>query len=356
MRIFACHLLNDYSGSPKVLKQLINGWVKNRKNVTILTCYNRDGFLSNINGVNYSNYWYKWSSNNLVRLVNYFLSQIILFLKISKLVTKNDIVYINTILPFGAALAAKLKGCKVIYHVHEISIKPRILNWFLFKIVSLSSSRVIYVSNYLKNSVFSKLKNNIILYNALDDVFLREALKYNKEKSLQQNVLMISSLKIYKGVNEFVELAKLNPQLNFRLVLNANQSEIDVFFKEGNITENLKIYPTQLNTHPFYQWADVILNLSRPDGWIETFGLTIIEAMAYKLPAIVPPIGGISELVSDYENGFLVDSRNMKLLSNTLNLLLKDKSLYEKMRIKSFYKLKEFSETEFIGKSMQSLN
>jgi len=356
MRIFACHLLNDYSGSPKVLKQLINGWIKNRKNVTILTCYNREGFLSNVNGAIYSTYWYKWSPNNLVRLVSYFLSQIILFFKILKLANKKDIVYVNTILPFGAALAGKLKGCKVIYHVHEISITPKILNLFLFKMVSFCSNKVIYVSNYLKSNAFNKLKNNIILYYALDDVFLHEALKYNKEKSLQQNVLMISSLKVYKGVNEFVELSKLNPQLNFKLVLNANQSEIDLFFKEKGLPENLKLYPVQSNTHPFYQWADVILNLSRPDGWIETFGLTIIEAMAYKLPAIVPPIGGISELVSDYENGFLVDSRNMKLLSNTLNLLLKDKSLYEKMRIQSFYKLKEFNENDFILKSMQSLN
>jgi len=32
---------------------------------------------------------------------------------------------------------------------------------------------------------------------------------------------------------------------------------------------------------------------------VETFGLTILEGMTYKLPAIVPPVGGVIELVEE---------------------------------------------------------
>ena len=53
---------------------------------------------------------------------------------------KNDLVYINTVLPFGAALIANLKSCRIIYHVHEVTINPRILKWLLLSIVK----KVIY--------------------------------------------------------------------------------------------------------------------------------------------------------------------------------------------------------------------
>jgi hypothetical protein len=48
MRVIAIHLLNDYSGSPKVLMQLLKGWTKNEFETHLFTCGGREGFLSDI--------------------------------------------------------------------------------------------------------------------------------------------------------------------------------------------------------------------------------------------------------------------------------------------------------------------
>lgn len=356
MKIICCHLLNDYSGSPKVLMQLVKGWVKSGKTVSMLTCGNREGFLSHIQGVTYSFFWYKWSANNFVRLINYFLSQVELFFKVLFMVNKNDIVYVNTVLPFGAALAGKVKGCIVIYHVHEITVNPKILKWFLFTMVKHAATEIIYVSEYLSKQHKKSNKKTWILHNAIDDVFLHRAKQFKKIVNSYQCVLMVSSLKIYKGVFEFVALAEKNSSYEFKLVLNATPQEIDTFFKNTSFPKNLIVYPSQTNTHPFYEWADVLVNLSRPDGWIETFGLTVIEAMGYQLPCIVPPIGGIAELVAEGENGFLCDSRDGKLLSEKLTRLLEDKALYKSMQDKIRSKITLFSEDEFIKKSLHILD
>ncbi len=355
MKIIACHLLNDYSGSPKVLSQLIKIWVNHNIDVTIVTCVNRIGFLSDIKNANYNYFWYKWSSNNVLRLVNFTLSQIILFFKILCLAKSIDIIYVNTILPFGAALAAKLKGCRVIYHVHETTMKPAVLKWFLFKIVKITASDVIYVSNYLAQQEPISNKKIHVLYNAIDNDFLELAEQNLKQQPDYKNILMVSSLKSYKGVFEFVALAGLNLQFEFKLVVNASQTEIDTFFKNVDISNNIKIYPTQHNTHPFFAWADVVLNLSRPDCWVETFGLTIIEAMAYQLPVIVPPVGGITELVIDHKNGYLVDCRDVKNLSIKLNELLSNRVLYDNMRNASRNRIKDFNETSFTIGSLDIL-
>lgn len=75
----------------------------------------------------------------------------------------------------------------------------------------------------------------------------------------------------------------------------------------------------------------MVLNLSDTKLWVETFGLTVLEAMAYGLPTIVPPVGGVVELVEEGKNGFLIDSKNVKLISEKLNQMLQNETIYHQM-------------------------
>lgn len=356
MKIYTFQLLNDYSGSPKVLRQLIKGWISYGLDVHIVTGSKKLGFLSKIEGATYHNFWYKLANNPVKRLFNFSLSQLQLFFIMLFKVKKDDLIYINTVLPFGAALLGKVIGCRVIYHIHETTMKPLILKNFLFGIARWAADEVIYVSCYLSKQEEFKKNETHILYNAIEDEFLEEARKNRLQNSKPANVLMVCSLKDYKGVKEFLSLSESNADYNFRLVLNASMEEIQLYFSGIHIPSNLEIHDTQTNLHPHYRWADAILNLSRPDGWVETFGLTIIEGMAYGLPAIVPPVGGVTELVVENQNGFLVDSRDGDMLDEKLNLLFNNNQLYNKMVEYSKEKISDFSEQIFIGRSLVILN
>ena len=356
MRIFAFHLLNDYSGSPKVLSQLLKGWTKNELDVHMVTCSGREGFLSNIKGINYHYYTYKFAQNPYIRLINLTWSQKMLFWKMLFKVKKTDIIYINTVLPFGAAFLGKTKGCRTIYHVHETTVKPPILKKFLFGIVKWAATDVIYVSNYLAKQEPIQNAKSHTLFNALEDDFFNEAKQHRTTKTVLKNALLVCSLKDYKGVNEFVELSKRNTTNEFRLIVNATQQEIDVYFNDSKLPNNLEILPVQTNLHPHYNWADLILNLSRPDGWTETFGLTIIEGMAYGLPAIVPTVGGITELVDEGENGFQVDSREIELLDIKFKSLVNNPEKYVKMHQKALIKVEQFQEKRFIENNLSLLH
>lgn len=350
-RIVAFHLLNDFSGSPKVLSQLIHGWVTFGYDIHIYTSLHQQGFLSGIKGVSYHNSWYRFKANKWLRLIIYTLSQIILFFRMLFTLRKTDIVYINTILPFGAALAGKLKGCSIIYHIHESSIRPAILNIFLFAIIKLTANEIINVSKYVQQAHDIKSANNHLIYNAIENTFL-EKIYITKKEPDYRNILMVCSLKAYKGVYEFVKLAHDNPVHQFSLVLNATQSEVDKFETTLTKPKNLSIYPSQKNLHPFYRWADLIVNLSRPDGWVETFGLTIIEGMAYGLPAIVPPVGGILEVIEENVTGFSIDSRNTNLLNHTLKKILNDRALYKRLSIAARQRVLLFNEETLVRKTV----
>jgi L-malate glycosyltransferase len=357
-RILFVHLLNDFSGSPKVLSQVISA-AKDEYDVELYTGKSEAGFLTNCTGEHHQ-YYYKWFSNKLLTLGGFVISQIILFIKIISRKRSFDIIYINTMLPFGAALAGKLMGKQVIYHIHETSIKPKIFKGFLKFIIQKTADKIIYVSASLKKSEsFVEIKDSIV-YNSLDKDFAQKASfnKIQKKDSKSFNVLMLCSFKAYKGVEEFVEIAKkcMGTEVNFTLVLNTDSNEIKQYFSGIDLPSNLNIESRQSNVHQFYLNADILLNLSRPDEWIETFGLTIIEAMAYGLPVIVPPVGGPSEIVREGAEGFLISSYEIHEIADKITEIAQDRALYEKLSKNAIKRAEHFNEETFRKEILQVIN
>jgi len=341
-KILCFHLLNDYSGSPKVLSQVIKGFVKSGHEVDLFCAKNdEEGFLSNLDQVNYRPFYYKWSSVKLLTLFRLFYSQLILFLRLFRYWNTDVVFYVNTVLPFGALLAGKVMGKPVICHLHETSIKPQILKWYLFKIVELTATDVIYVSEFLKDQEPIKTTTSHVVYNSLSMEFMMKAKEYSK-KQKRDTVLMVCSLKAYKGVFDFVKLAREMPGIKFELVVNAPFDALGDFFNGHDIPTNLKIFPVQTNVHLFYSRAFMVLNLSHPDKWVETFGLTALEAMCYGVPVIVPPVGGIAEVVQDGVNGYRIDVRNMTTIKSTIKRMWKTPQAYQRFSVNAKKRIQDF--------------
>jgi glycosyltransferase involved in cell wall biosynthesis len=295
-----------------------------------------DGFLTNIEGVNYIHINYNWSKNKIVTLLNFLIAQVELFFKVIGYKNTSCILYINTITPIGAAFAGKLTKIEIIYHVHEKYVKSNIVNRICQFIFENTASKSIYVSKYLKQCYDShELKDSVVIYNSLDLEFKHVATQWLSLNPVRKSdtILMLCSLRAFKGVYEFVKLSTLLPQYKFLLVLSATQKEVEIFSNETKHGDNLKIFSNQTDLHPFFQKSDLLLNLSNPDLWIETFGLTILEAMEYGIPSIVPFIGGPTELIIDGYNGFQVDPRDVNSVKNKIEILMSNRELYNTFSI-----------------------
>jgi L-malate glycosyltransferase len=348
LKIIFIHLLNDFSGSPKVLSQIVKNYKNKNHDVELFTSKD-EGFLSNIVDKHH-NFFYKRFENKFLTLFSYTLSQFHLFFKI--LFSKSDIVYINTLLPFGAALGAKISGKEVIYHIHETSIRPNILKKFLRYIVSNTASKIIFVSNDLEQKEKFENKKSFVIHNALENSFLKIASKYTYSHKHENKfiVMMICSLKDYKGIPEFLKIAKkleLHEHISFRLILNSEQNEIDDYFKNKKF-KNIEIFSKQKDLEKFYSSSSLVLNLSRIDDCIETFGLTIVEAMAYGVPVIVPPVGGPIEIVEEDKEGFLISSYDVDKVAKKIEELANDEKLCMNLSSNARKKALDFSEDIFL--------
>jgi glycosyltransferase involved in cell wall biosynthesis len=59
-----------------------------------------------------------------------------------------------------------------------------------------------------------------------------------------------------------------------------------------------------------------------PSEWYETFGLTIVESFAHGKPVIASRIGGMTEVVSDGQDGFLMQPGNAEEMAERMKWLI----------------------------------
>lgn len=349
-KIICIHLYNDYSGSPLVLSTAIKNLVKTGWEVELLTSKGTTGFLSGLKGVRYRHFRYRFYEHKLLRLGMLLWSQMTLFLMMARYRGNDNVIYINTLLPFGAALGAKLWNLRVVYHLHETTVNPPVLKRFLKAVARCCAAHAIYVSRFLQRAEPLQGVPSSVVYNALDSAFVKQALQFRNsrhQKSQKFTILMLCSLKAYKGVDVYVRLAATLPRHQFLLVLNSDMESIRAYFAEADLPPNLVVFPSAKSVHSYYQEAHLVLNLSHPMLWVETFGMTLLEAMQYGLPVIGPPVGGPAEIIKDGYNGFQVDQRNFNTLVEKVKLLATDQSLYAQMAANATEFASHFNEEKF---------
>ena len=330
--IVAAHLLNNFTGSPQVLAHALTALEAAGKEVHLYTSEG-PGFLDKLKVSKRFRHHYSWSANKYVRLFRFVSSQLLLFVRLLKYWRQPVTIYANTILPFGAALAGKLMGKRVVYHVHETAFQPAAFTHFLIGVMKFSADKIIYVSEFLRNFHQILDRDEQVIYNALAPDFVAKA---NAKKAAavpkdEFEIMMACSLKKEKGIFEYLDLAERMSSLKFKLIISQTDDEIKRFLGDRKLPQNVRLLGLQSDMHPHYASADLLLNLSHPDGWVETFGMTIIEGMTYGLPAIVPPVGAPIELVESGIEGYQMDPHQVAEIADKIWLLYSDVAKREKM-------------------------
>ncbi|MDH4412417.1 MAG: glycosyltransferase family 4 protein [Rhizobium sp.] len=351
--IVFCHLLNDNSGSPRVLLSAINALAASNENSLLYVGSTGRGALDSAN-LTTRRYPYRRSRFRLLTLVALIWSQIRLYRMLDKAgdISPDAVIYVNTLLPFGAAIWARVRRRRLVWHLHEVSLSPAPLQWLLKTMASRFADLLIYVSDDHRRRLPTDPDRSVVIPNPVPNALRSKACEapFWPRRSGLFRVLMLASPRDFKGVPEFLNLARSltwRDDIAFDLVLNAEPEEIAQYLKNEPVPPNLHIYPRAHNPARFYAVADLVVNLSRVDAWIETFGLTIIEAFAFGVPVIAPPVGGPVEIVSDGDDGFLIDSRDLAGLSECVSRLASDPALCLRLSAAARRKAELYSEPAF---------
>jgi glycosyltransferase involved in cell wall biosynthesis len=81
----------------------------------------------------------------------------------------------------------------------------------------------------------------------------------------------------------------------------------------------------------YYNMIDVLVNISE----YESFGVSVIEAMACEKPVVVTNVGGLKEIVKDDSVGLKVEVGNVEETAAAIEKLVSDKELYKQIALNS---------------------
>jgi len=170
-------------------------------------------------------------------------------------------------------------------------------------------------NNKIKNMGFNK--KVYILPGILDDQLLDNFDIYKKE--INNNILFMARLEVEKGL--FIAIQSLSDKENYKLliagigslksdVLKIVEQKKEIEF-HGYVKNNKKI--ALLNSSTIY-----ILPTYHGEG----LPSSIVEAMAFGLPVITRPVGGIKDFFEDGKMGYITESKDPKVFADLIQKLL----------------------------------
>src|SRR5215213_1898053 len=163
-------------------------------------------------------------------------------------------------------------------------------------------------------------------YRRQPDSPLRAEIAPNGERLL----VHVSNFRAVKRPVDCVEiLARVRKQgVNARLVMVGDGPERSAVAYRGetlNVSEHVTFVGKQANIADYLGVADVFLLPSE----LESFGLAALEAQACEVPVIATRIGGIPEVVTEGETGFLSDIGDTEKMSDDVMKLLNNEEMRE---------------------------
>ncbi len=185
-----------------------------------------------------------------------------------------------------------------------VSVDTNSANWFQTVDFSLGQ-RIKLIPNYVDLSVFKPARD------------------YLKKKG-KTVILYPRQLYSARGLDLVLEIMEdilaRYPQVEFHFAGRGGEEDIDqVIKKQAKWGERVKYYPLSLEEMPqAYQAADISLI---PSVHSEGTSLSCLEAMACGNGVIATRVGGLSDLVINNCNGFLIDPRPENLKEAIISLL-----------------------------------
>jgi glycosyltransferase involved in cell wall biosynthesis len=214
----------------------------------------------------------------------------------------------------------------------------RLINWPITKVICVSQYgyRCMTGLNLLPKDRYELIYNGVDLARVVQDA--SRATEFLQRFAIPDGrcvVVQVSWIIPEKGIPDLLEAARhvLLKQPNVQFVIVGEGPYRKDYMEQANemgLSKNLTW--TGLVKDPFgegvYDAADIVCQLSH---WEEVFGWMIAEAMAYQKPIVATRVGGIPELVSDSQSGFLVERSDVSAAAEKIILLSEKPELRRQM-------------------------
>jgi len=230
---------------------------------------------------------------------------------------------------------------KVVYSVHGFdSIRLAHRKFLpLEKMLKGRCKAIVLASDYDKQNIIKEgITNNLhVVYNGVyppeivSDLFIEGLANYKKV------VMCIARISPQKRFESYLEIAKLLPEYAFVWI------GADKAYK--NLPDNIFCLQGIPNAKKYISLADIFVLPTNYEG----VPIVVIDALSYGKPVISSDVGGISEIVLNDINGYVLDNNN-EIFAEKINYILENENIYHRFSKKS---LEIFEESLTVDKMVK---
>ena len=173
--------------------------------------------------------------------------------------------------------------------------------------------------NDLRNLLSAGISRNVTyVFNGIEKPTGVKPDLWHIPQTYKKVILCIARLEPQKNHKLYYEVARLLPEYAFVWIGNT--------MPVNNHPQNVFFLGTLPSASLYCQLCDVFCLPSNYEG----LPMTIIEAMSYEKPVVSSNVGGISEIVRNDINGYVLDNEAL-LFSSKIQYIIETPGVYEKM-------------------------
>ncbi len=279
---------------------------------------------------------------------------------------KPDIIHLNSpkIGGLGAFLGRLANINKIIYTAHGWTFNEKrplwqiiLIKYFSWLTILLSHKTIVLAKKEYKQVIdwfFVNDKKLIHIYNGIKPIYFlnRDQAQENFAGKVLNDDLVIGTIaELHKnkglkyGIKAFKKLVRENKNLpnrqtGLKFIIIGEGEDREYLEKKLNkygLNDNVFLVGAIDDASKYLKAFDIFLLPSVKEG----FPFALLEAGLAKLPVISTEVGGIPELISDGENGILVEDKEEDEIEDALRVLISDEGLRDKYSEALYEKVKE---------------
>ena len=327
-------------GAQRVLTTLSNYWVKQGREVTILSILSEDknfyilddkveivSLNRRYNNTLLNSLWYLFGIRKVIKsenptIVISFISSINIFTLISSIGLSTPIL-ISERNTFDSLHSKFWRGLR--------------------RIVYPWSKGLVVLSQY-DYKKFTYVKSKKIIFNPLNSNNLLEVQFKDKENLL----IAVGSLTEQKGFDRLLLALSMIELTNWKVMIigeGSKREELTRLIKTLKLSDKVSLVGRKSNVYNYYKRASIFVLSSHWEG----FPNVLAEAMAHGCSAIAFDCKtGPSEMIKDGVNGYLVEENNIEQLSKKIletinNKQLRETFFYNSLKIKDHLDIKKIT-------------
>lgn len=248
-----------------------------------------------------------------------------------------SLVHVNTTALLVGAIIGRPAGAPVVWHVHEIVIRPRGLAW-LFRVgPALTAERVIAISEAVRRwvSIVPWRRARVIrVYNGIDagdprpwrpaggPVVVAFIGRLNRWKGAEVLVDAVAGMGAGEQAAQFLIAGDAPPGEEWRV------AELQERIVRAGVADRVQLVGYCDDVPAFLDTVDVVVV---PSIWPEPFGLVTTEAMRAGCAVIATDHGAAPELLDGGSCGLLVPPDDVSALADALERLRHDPGLRRRL-------------------------